>query len=907
MAACCLALMVSVPAGRAQSVGQQDTDDTIAALLQRLELALLSGNPDDYLDLTGPAADRRQAERFATANVSSGVTRAVVRERDRAPLTGAPPGDGFRLLVEVFIENADRARIATWRLDVRRRGAGAADEALNTWAVIGQESLSTLHGLHRLSLDVNHQYALRDVTVAAEDLQLAVRRGTAFVATTAIGPTAVVLLGDGNLTFSPAPAGERNQVRIFTGAESLRTGFDAAFLRVNPSEVTTFITGSMTEQVPDPRELQKAQSLFREHVGKSFGLDLTDLSRDVWSLIPSGRDFLAEIRTRRFDTLTYAKSNSEPEDVTLFDRKRRRNISIYSSKEKLAQQGRFYGEDDLADYDILEYDVDAALAVTRFWIEGRTHLRLVTRKPSMSTLTLRLAEPLAVRSVWSDRFGRLLSVRVRNQNSVVVNFPDFVDKGTELTLTIGYGGRIEPQPIDRELIGVDRAAGPQELEFVPIEDSYLYSNRSYWYPQGQVTDYATATMRISVPPNFSVVASGQMVSNAADAGVPMPGSLGGSRSPQQPPRVFLFRAGEPVRYLSVLVTRLANSASADVEAAAPLFGGADGPADDVGFSTLALRVEANPRQTGRGRALASRAEDILRYYSSLAGAFPYPSMTVALVERELPGGHSPPYMTVLNQQIPTGQLVVRDDPAMFDDYPDFFIAHELAHQWWGQAVGWKNYHEQWLSEALSQYFATLYAERARDPDVYARILRQLRAWAIRGSDEGAVYLGYRVGHIKGNSRMFRAVVYNKGAAVLHMLRRLMGDEAFFRGLQRFYRTWRFRKAGSEDLRAAMEAEAGIPLSRFFERWIYNSALPKARFSWRANTGGTDDEAVVRIEQEGDIFDFPVTVTVSYQDGSQVDTLVKVTDRVVEQRIPLKGRPLRIDANRDETTVLEWER
>jgi len=105
----------------------------------------------------------------------------------------------------------------------------------------------------------------------------------------------------------------------------------------------------------------------------------------------------------------------------------------------------------------------------------------------------------------------------------------------------------------------------------------------------------------------------------------------------------------------------------------------------------------------------------------------------------------------------------------------------------------------------------------------------------------------------------------------------------------------------------MEAEAGVPLSRFFERWIYNSSLPTARFSWRTGAGGTDDEAVVRIEQEGDIFDFPVTVTVSYQDGSQVDTLVKVTDRVVEQRIPLKGRPLRIDANRDETTVLEWER
>ena len=63
------------------------------------------------------------------------------------------------------------------------------------------------------------------------------------------------------------------------------------------------------------------------------------------------------------------------------------------------------------------------------------------------------------------------------------------------------------------------------------------------------------------------------------------------------------------------------------------------------------------------------------------------------------------------------------------------------------------------------------------------------------SDQGPVYLGYRLGHIRGESRVFRALVYNKSAAVLHMLRRLVGDEAFFRGLRRFYRESRFRKVG----------------------------------------------------------------------------------------------------------------
>ena len=78
--------------------------------------------------------------------------------------------------------------------------------------------------------------------------------------------------------------------------------------------------------------------------------------------------------------------------------------------------------------------------------------------------------------------------------------------------------------------------------------------------------------------------------------------------------------------------------------------------------------------------------------------------------------------------------------------------------------------------------------------------------------------------------MFRALVYNKGAAVLHMLRRLLGDEAFFRGLRRFYDGRRFQKAGTDDLERAMEAESGRVLDRFFERWIYGTDIPRIRYS-----------------------------------------------------------------------------
>ena len=155
-----------------------------------------------------------------------------------------------------------------------------------------------------------------------------------------------------------------------------------------------------------------------------------------------------------------------------------------------------------------------------------------------------------------------------------------------------------------------------------------------------------------------------------------------------------------------------------------------------------------------------------------------------------------------------GNAAWRNDPALFENFPEFFLAHELAHQWWGQAVGWKNYHEQWLSEGFAQYFAALYAQKTRGDRAFVDMLRQFRRWSLSDSDQGPVHLGYRLGVVKGNVRVFRALVYNKGAAVLHMLRRLLGDDVFFTGLRRFYADRRYQKAGTEDLERALEAESG---------------------------------------------------------------------------------------------------
>ncbi len=896
-------LVPAIYAAESRAQTPAAASDGIVVLMNRAEKLLLAGNADAFDALFWPTARAEPLQSFARDLVLPGTTRAVVRERDRAPLEGVLPGDGYRLIVDFFTEGSERARIVTAGVEVRKPRASASDAE---WRIAAAERLTVVDGLYRLSVNASTQFSARNLSIEAEDLKLVLQEGDVFQVDSADGVAGLVLMGRGEMQFTPKPEAERGQVRIFGGSETLTARFGTAFVRMNPGEYQSRVSAaSLTKVAVDPRLMRRAREIFAEEAPKSFSLDLSDLSRDPWYLLPGYGDFLAEVRTRKHGTLTYARSMNEAEDVTLFDRTRHRNIAIYASAQKFASRGRFYDEDELSDYDVLDYQIDASISPDREFIEGRARMRIRVRAYAVGALTIKLAEPLVVTGIGSLEHGRLLHLRVKNQNSIVVNLPVSMPRDSEITLLVVYSGRLVSQGVDREAL-----QGPpqrtQEIPFVAPEPNYLLSNRAYWHPQGQVTDYATATLRITVPDGFGCVASGEPA-----VGSPAPlkdssASQGGAK------RLFVFTALDPLRYLSLVVSRFVRVSESTValaegasQAPLPRAVKPDGQRA-AGFRVrdrISLSIDANPRQQGRAREMAPWAADILRFYSDLIGEAPYSTMSLALVEHDLPGGHSPAYFAVLNNQLPSSPFAWRNDPAAFSGFPEFFLAHELAHQWWGQAVGWKNYHEQWISEGFAQYFSALYAQKAHGDETFIEMLRQFRRWALAESDEGPVYLGYRLGHIRGDPKVFRALLYNKGAAVLHMLRRLVGDETFFNALRRFYFEQKFEKAGTDDLQRAFEAETGRSLARFFERWIYGSALPRLRYG--ATIG--EREVTVRFEQLGTlVFDLPVTVTVTYADGRATDVVVPITEKEVVHKIPVEGAVRGVQINRDSAAIAHFD-
>ena len=874
--------------------------DGVVRLLTDIEVALGSNSIDEFARLAASTLPSAEGAAFVSSSFREGQTFAAVRERDRRP-----EGPGYKVLVEMLLGRGGAGRIATWQLLVRPK----ADDP-DRFEIAGVTPVASVDGLVKLQLDTAHQYAAHDLVFSTQGLTLRLSSGVVFLAQVEGGATALLFRGRGSMRFAPEDPAEQVQVRAFSGKPALETTIESLLVRVSPLDFEGHFPSSHLVAVDvNPGDVARARALFDELSTKSYTLSLGDLTTERWSLLPPQGDVLAELRTRRFGTLTYVLARGDAEDVSLFDRARGRNISVYASPDRLASRGRYYSEDETAAYDVLHYDMDVRFDPEREWISGKGAVRLRTRRDGLATLSLKLAESLAISSISSPVFGRVLGLRVSGQSNVLISLPQAVPRETEVVLEIAYSGKLPSQSVDREAMEV--AADPQQVpdplgslsQDRPIlpEPRYLYSNRVYWYPQASITDFATASLRLTMPAQYQAVASGSLLSSTVTPMVELAGRSGDERAE----RTVRFVADRPVRYLSCIISRFVGvgRAQARVPALAPPMVAALPGTPPASTTTVNVDVVATPRLLRANRALPERTAQMLEFFGSVIGEAPYPDFSLAALDSELPSGHSPAYFAVWNQPTLPTNLTWRGDPVALTGYPLFFLAHEVAHQWWGQAVGWNNYHEQWLSEGLTQYFAAVYAGHDRGPDTERALFMQMRESAMDLSRHGPVHLGYRLGHVQGDSRIFRGLVYNKSAVVLLMLRGLVGPDAFSRSIQRFYRTHRFQKAGTDDIRRAFEAESGRPLGRFFDRWIHGFLLPEVRLTWRM---ADDTHLAVRVEQLGETFDFPLTLTIQHADGRIALVPVVVTEPVVDVVLAVPGPVRRVDT-RDDTSLVVVKR
>jgi aminopeptidase N len=234
------------------------------------------------------------------------------------------------------------------------------------------------------------------------------------------------------------------------------------------------------------------------------------------------------------------------------------------------------------------------------------------------------------------------------------------------------------------------------------------------------------------------------------------------------------------------------------------------------------------------------------------------------------------------------------------------IAHEIAHQWFGDSVTESTWSDLWLSEGFATYFAGLFVQQYEGEEAFQRYMRNAATTVFEYEKKKRVPIFDR--DTESLMELLNANNYQKGAWVLHMLRSNLGDEVFYRGIRAYYESHKNSVASTEDLRAAFEKASGKDLRGFFARWVYESGHPHYELKWYW-LGKKEVRVVLSQLQAGNAFTDPVHITLSTAKGER-DIVLKPTGKLFIERIPLRDEPVKIEfdpANQllDESTVQGW--
>jgi aminopeptidase N len=231
------------------------------------------------------------------------------------------------------------------------------------------------------------------------------------------------------------------------------------------------------------------------------------------------------------------------------------------------------------------------------------------------------------------------------------------------------------------------------------------------------------------------------------------------------------------------------------------------------------------------------------------------------------------------------------------------IAHEIAHQWFGDSVTESTWADLWLSEGFAVYFGNLFVQRYEGEEVFQRYMKQAATNVFTFEKKKLTPIFDR--ETEDLMDLLNAINYQKGSWVLHMLRSKLGDEAFFRGIRNYYAAHKNSTASTEDLRAALEKASGKNLRAFFARWVYDSGHPQYELSWQW-LRNRELRLELKQVQPGNVFLDPVPISISTSSG-QRDVILKPTGKQLIETLPLREKPIRIDVDPrnillDEATV-----
>ena len=228
------------------------------------------------------------------------------------------------------------------------------------------------------------------------------------------------------------------------------------------------------------------------------------------------------------------------------------------------------------------------------------------------------------------------------------------------------------------------------------------------------------------------------------------------------------------------------------------------------------------------------------------------------------------------------------------------IAHEIAHQWFGDSVTESTWADLWLSEGFATYFAGLFLQRYESEAAFQEYMKNGANQVFEFEKKSRTPIFDR--DTEDLLDLLNPNSYQKGAWVLHMLRSSLGDDVFFRGIRNYYRAHESRTATTEDLRTVLEKTSGRNLRAFFARWIYDSGHPQYELSWEWQRN-RELRLTLRQVQPGNPFLDHVPLTIRTASGTR-DVVLKPVGKTTTTTIQSREKPLGIELDPRNTLLKE---
>ncbi|MGI8469352.1 MAG: M1 family metallopeptidase [Pyrinomonadaceae bacterium] len=715
------------------------------------------------------------------------------------------------------------------------------------------------------------------------------RSGEIYFLTPAEGKTTgAFFFGDGEMSLTPPVESEKKMMNFFIGSPDFKEQF---------SQLVIFFTDQTFDDIKNSPNAKISSNGSQAGRARNAFRDKEDLLKDQFHYNMTERilmDAYAPPRAGFFTSFIEGKKNSKlvyqldplgieevsPEQVMLLN---------YSDTEggvwtafHLADEykkGTAKSSTDRRIFDLTNHELDVTVRGTKLYASDK--VTMVTRVPGQRVLPFSLYPSLRVKKVSSES-GDEINIIQEDKNkdgSLAIILPSAPEVGKPLKLTFEYEGE-----------GALLSAGTGNFILNP-------SARSTWYPNNggtQFGDRATFDITFRYPKQFIMVGVGELVEPEkieGDLKVAHWSTKGVEMA------VAGFNYGD---FVKKEYTDTQTGYNLEVYTNREL------PENVKDYIQRVQQAQENSQQngaiitstlgalntSGMANNMMAQTQNSVRIYNAYFGKLPH--KRIAMTQQ--PAGNFGqawatlifmPYTAFFDQ---TNRMQLFGIENANDTFWKEVAPHEISHQWWGHAVGWSSYHDQWMSEGFAQLSASLYIQYVKkDLKEFNDFWDEQRQRIVESSPAtkglkpytvGPVTQGFRLSTGKTGNTYFY-LVYPKGAYILHMLRMMMyspknGDANFSKMMKDFVASHYNKDASTEDFKAIvekhitpeMDIDKNGKMDWFFDEWVYGTDVPAYKLEYSVSKSGDKNVLNAKITQSNVSSNFvmPVPVYIDFGEG-----------------------------------------